>query len=148
LHLLVTIVARPAIEGLVPLALLDKPSPGTGATLLAKVIAAIATGRSAALMTAPRSEEEWRKKLTATLLEGPLIVLIDNVRGALESDSLSLALTTDVWKDRLLGVNQMVDVPQHVVWIATGNNLRVAGDVARRSYWMATRREARPGVAA
>jgi hypothetical protein len=134
--LLVTIVTRPAIEGLVPLALLDKPSPGTGATLLAKVIAAIATGRSASLMTAPRSEEEWRKKITATLLEGPLIVLIDNVRGALESDSLSMALTTDVWKDRRFGVSEMVEVPQHAVWIATGNNLRVAGDVARRSYWV------------
>src|SRR5262249_33100578 len=134
--LLLTVIARPAIEGLVPLALLDKPSPGTGATLIAKVIATSATGRAAALMTVPRAEEEWRKKITATLLEGPSLVMIDNVRGPLQSDNLSMALTTELWKDRRLGVSETIEVPQRATWIVTGNNLRVAGDIARRCYWV------------
>jgi hypothetical protein len=113
--LLLTVIARPAIDGQVPLALLDKPSPGTGATLISKVISEITTGRSAALMTAPRNDEEWRKKVTATLLEGPLIIIIDNVKGALSSDSLSAALTSANWKDRRLGVSETIEVPQRAV---------------------------------
>lgn len=30
----------------------------------------------------------------------------------------------------------MLDLPQRAVWIATGNNISIGGDLARRSYWI------------
>jgi hypothetical protein len=133
---LITTIVRPAILGLVPLALLDKPSPGTGAGLLTDAIAIMATGRRAALLRALRSEEEWRKQITAALLAGAVMIVIDNVDQPLASSSLSSALTASIWSDRILGRSVMVDLPQRAVWIATGNNLAVRDDIARRTYWV------------
>jgi hypothetical protein len=120
----------------VPLALIDKPKPGTGASLLAEVVAHIATGRPAAMMTAPRDEEEWRKKITALLSEGATVAVIDNVVRPLSSSSLSAALTSREWKDRVLGHAEMVTIPQRSTWIATGNNIRLGADMPRRCYWI------------
>ena len=50
---LITPVLRPIVNGLVPMALIDKPQAGTGATLLARLASIIATGRDGAMTTAP-----------------------------------------------------------------------------------------------
>jgi len=47
----------------VPLALIDKPKRVTGATLIALVIEVVALGSATDLMTAPKDDEEWRKKI-------------------------------------------------------------------------------------
>jgi DNA polymerase-1 len=136
LALLLTPIVRTAIAGPVPLALVDAPQAGTGKSLLTRVLALIATGRSAAIMTAPAGDEEFRKKITATLLSGTSLILLDNVEGPLLAGSLAAALTTDTWSDRILGQSAMVTLPQKVTWVATGNNLALAGDLARRCYWI------------
>jgi len=136
LALLLSPVVRPMIDGNVPLALLDKPQAGTGASFLAEVVAMIATGRPANMMSAPETEDEWRKAITSTLLEGTLIIVIDNVVGKLRSSSLTRALTSRTWRDRFLGKSEMVDLPQRCVWSATGNNISIGGDLARRSFWI------------
>ena len=53
----------------------------------------------------------------------------------MELPSLSAALTTEVWTDRLLGKNRLVTLPNRAVWIATGNNIRLRGDLPRRAVW-------------
>jgi hypothetical protein len=136
LALLLTPILRTAITGPVPLALIDAPQAGTGKSLLTRVLALIATGRSAAIMTAPAGDEEFRKKITATLLSGTSLILLDNVEAPLLAGSLAAALTTDTWSDRILGQSAMVTLPQKVTWVATGNNLSLAGDLARRCYWI------------
>ncbi|MDH5493786.1 MAG: hypothetical protein OEY14_17680, partial [Myxococcales bacterium] len=45
---------------------------------------------------------------------------------------LAAALTLTAWKDRLLGKTRMLAVPKQVVWIATGNNVRLSTELARR----------------
>ena len=134
--LLLTPIVRPAIEGPIPLALLDAPQQGSGKTLLGSVISIVATGRPTALMAATESEEEWRKRITSTLRSGASVITIDNIEGVLKSPSLALALTSDVWRDRLLGGNQSIELPQLATWLATGNNIRLGGDMQRRSYWI------------
>jgi len=134
--LLLTPVLRPAIVGNAPLALIDKPQAGTGASLLAEAVSILATGRQAAMMTAPRDDEEWRKKITAALLEGATVITIDNVETTLQSASLAAALTSSTWKDRLLGQSATVVVSQRATWLATGNNIRLGGDMPRRCYWI------------
>ena len=87
------------------------------------------------MMTAPSPDEEWRKRITAQLIEGQTVAIIDNVEQPLGSLSLSAVLTSPVWADRLLGQSEIARVPHRVMWLATGNNIRLKGDVPRRSVW-------------
>ena len=124
---------RLLIDGPTPLHLIESPTPGTGKGLLAGVMTVPAMGRAPAVMTEGRDEEEWRKRITAKLMGGEQVILIDNVRGRLDSSALSAALTTRVWEDRLLGHSQMVALPITCTWIATANNPRLSVEIARRS---------------
>jgi hypothetical protein len=133
---LLTLVLRAAIHGNVPLGLIDKPTMGTGASLLADLIALVATGRPAAMMSTPKDDEEWRKQITAALDMGSSLVVIDNVEDTLRSASLARALTSSTWKDRRLGRTEMLELPQRAVWLATGINIRLGGDLPRRCYWI------------
>jgi len=130
-------VITPAVRqavGLSPVCLLDAPQAGTGKSLLASAIYAIATGRLAAMTSAPEADEEWRKLITSLLVEGATMVIIDNVDGTLSAASLAKAITSPTWNDRILGSTRTVTVPQLATWIATGNNMAVGGDMARRCY--------------
>jgi len=131
---MLTPIVRPMIDGLVPLAVFDKPQPGTGASLLADVIALIATGQTAGMLGGQRKEEEWRKAITTILLSGRSVIVIDNVDGLLYSTSLAAVLTARVWRDRILGRNEEVLLPNLGTWIANGNNIRLLGDLPRRAY--------------
>jgi 5S rRNA maturation endonuclease (ribonuclease M5) len=133
---LLTPVVRPLIRGCVPLALIDKPAAGTGASLFMQVLALITTGRSVGFLAAPDKEEEWRKSITATLKDGAMLVIIDNVEKPLWAPSLAMALTTDVWKDRELATSHLLQLPQRATWFATGNNIKLRGDLPRRCYWV------------
>ncbi len=124
---------RELVEGATPLHLVEKPSPGTGATLLADVLTFAATGRRAAALTEGRDEDEWRKRLTAKLCASPTVVIIDNLRCRLESSGVSAAITADTWEDRLLGHTEMVRVPVRCAWVATGNNPALSAEIARRT---------------
>jgi hypothetical protein len=136
--LLLTLIVRPLIAGCVPLALLDAPQQGTGKGLLAEVTALIATGSAAAISAAPQGndESEWRKTLTSHVYTGNQLVIFDNLEEPLRSASLAAAITSETWRDRILGSTAIITMPQRVVFVATGNNLTVAGDLPRRSYWV------------
>jgi hypothetical protein len=132
---LLTPILRPTIiVGCVPLGLHDAPQAGTGKGLLADVTGTIATGRELSKGTPPHTEEEWRKYITASLVRGSSVIVFDNVDSALSSAALSSVLTTGEHTDRILGVSKMVTLPQKVTFIATGNNIRLGGDLARRCY--------------
>jgi hypothetical protein len=93
LAVMMTPIYRPMIAGSVPLCLIDKPQPGTGAGLLADVIAIIATGRPAAMMAPPKNDEECEKRLTSILRHGRAVITIDNMDGYLYFASLAMILT-------------------------------------------------------
>jgi putative DNA primase/helicase len=131
---LLTPVVRPMIRGSTPLGLYDAPDAGTGKGLHVEVVSIIATGGTAAVTTVPRSEEEMRKRITSMLIGGQSVVLFDNIEGLLQSPSLAAAITAPVWQDRLLGHNRQVTLESRVTWLATGNNIRLGGDLARRCY--------------
>jgi len=145
LALMLTPLVRQAINGPVPMALIDKPQAGTGGSLLAETVAVIGSGRTAEMLGAPRDEEEWRKQITAKLSAGATMITVDNVEGALYAPSLARALTARTWTDRVLGRSETVTVSQRATWIATGNNIQLRGDLPRRCYWIRLdAREARP----
>jgi len=132
-----TTVLRDLISGPVPLLLIDKPLQGTGASLLSDVISLIDTGHNAHMTTAPEGrskEEEWRKRITATLIDARPICVIDNLEATFHSPTLCALLTSTHWSDRVLGRSENVDLPHNTCWIGTGNNIRLAGDLPRRCF--------------
>ncbi len=127
-------ILRPAIKGPIPLPLVDKPMPGTGASLLTDVISIVATGHLAATMGVCPSEEEWEKKLSSQLIAGRSICVIDNIEGKLQSDTLSRYLTSSEISIRPLGRTADIIVPNKMCFFGTGINIKLGGDIPRRCY--------------
>lgn len=123
---------RTMIDGPTPLHMIEKPTPGTGATLMVDAVATILTGTGASVMTEGRDDDEWRKRVTAKLRQIPSIILIDNLRAKLDSSAVAAALTAPFWEDRVLGVSEMTRLPIRCLWIATGNNPEFSNEMARR----------------
>ncbi|HMV65385.1 MAG TPA: hypothetical protein PKA64_00950 [Myxococcota bacterium] len=124
---------RPTIDGPTPLHLIEAPTEGTGKSLLADALVRVATGRAAQPTTVPRGDDATRKKLTAILMEAPVAVVLDNLAGLVDSASLAALLTATTWADRRLGETQMLALPNHALWIATGNNPPLSRELARRA---------------
>jgi hypothetical protein len=128
---LFTPVVRHCIHGPTPIHLFEAPQPRTGKGLLAEVIAYIAAG-GASITTLDPDENDLRKKLTALLIQGTLIVQFDNVNEA-KSPVLALTVTEPHWTDRILGVTRVVRIPIECTWFMTGNNVRLAADLPART---------------
>lgn len=136
LALAMTPIMREVIHGPVPLAAIDKPTPGTGATLLIETLALATSGSEPGALGAVEDDNEMRKQITAKMRSGERWLLLDNVNVELKSASLARALTAGVWEDRILGVSKTLRVPVKNVWVATANNLELSLEIARRSYWI------------
>lgn len=130
---MLTPLVRPMIDGPVPLILFEAPLPGTGKGLLVEAIVTITTGGYPAVMTEARGVEEWRKKITATLVEVPPVVLLDNITGRLDSAPLAAVLTARIWADRELGASRNIRLPVLSTFYATGNNVAMSLEIARRT---------------
>lgn len=128
---LLTAVVRPVIPT-APAFGFDAPVQGSGKTLLAKCVAALASGHRAKVQPHCREEEEIRKRLMTILLESPRCVVWDNIIGIFDSASLAGLLTSSTYTDRILGVSKSAEVPNRAIWLLTGNNLTLAGDMPRR----------------
>jgi len=123
---------RRMVAGCTPIHLIEAPVPGSGKNLLADLVSLIATGRSCEPTTVTRDEDEVRKKITSLLAKAQPVILLDNVRVGIQSAQLASALTAEVWSDRLLGQNRMIDLPNHATWLVTANNPRLSLEIARR----------------
>lgn len=124
---------RPMIKGPTPNHLIEAPTAGGGKGLLADVATRPAIGAHVGVITGARDDDEWRKRLSSKLREGVPVILLDNITRTLDSGSLASAITTDVWSDRLLGTNDLMNVPVRCVWVTTANNPTMTTEIARRS---------------
>ena len=130
-----TIVARPAIKGSVPAVVHDANVRGSGKTLKADVVCIIGTGRATAKMTWPKTEEELEKILGAYGLRGARVISFDNLVAPFGGAPLDRCLTAgegDSVELRVLGKSEVPAVPWGAVVMATGNNVAISGDTARR----------------
>lgn len=131
---ILTPLARFAFYGPAPLHLIDANVRGSGKSLLADTIGEITFGRAMARMAAPNDDDEFRKRITALALAAEPLVLIDNVATALGGPAIDAALTATAWSDRMLGQSKMVTgLPLTMTWFATGNNVILLADTARRT---------------
>ena len=110
----------------------DAPAAGTGKTLLAKCIAALATGGDVAVLPPTNQEDECRKRLFAGLRGGFKVLLWDNVRDPLGNSVIDSFLTSSLFADRVLGVSENVELPNRSLFLVSGNNLVLTGDTHRR----------------
>jgi hypothetical protein len=129
---MMTPVLRLAITGPTPMFIFESPTPSSGKSIMADLVAIVATGKGGTPM-APTNEEETTKQITSQLLLGAKVIWIDNVERPLGGPSLDAALTSDMWAARELGRNKMLHLKNAATWLATGNNIRLAGDLARRA---------------
>jgi hypothetical protein len=116
-----------------PLGGISAPAPGSGKTLLADCISILASGTAAPAMKYADTDEEAAKTALAVLMEGDAVVLIDNVERPLQGDWLCTILTSEIYRQRMLGRTEMMSVPTTTLWLATGNQLVVAGDLRTRA---------------
>ena len=130
-----TLVGRHAIAGPCPLFAVSGNTRGSGKSRLVDCAVKLAHGTKAARSSLSGTDEEQRKQITSLLAEGSPSALLDNVKTGtqLGSPAFDALLTSDVWKDRLLGKTQNLTLPARTVWWATGNNIRFAGDLPRRT---------------
>jgi hypothetical protein len=59
-------------------------------------------------------------------------VLLDNAT-SLISAPLAAVPTATQWRGRRLGRSEIVDVPNDATWVATGNNVELSDEIARRT---------------
>ena len=123
-----------AFQGPSPLNMVDANTRGSGKTLLAEVTSAIITPGGATSAALGTDNEEDRKQLTSLAMGGARVVLADNLTGRIGTPKMceALSLHDGIWSDRILGKNQTWSGPFRPVWFATGNNVSLKADLARR----------------
>lgn len=114
-----------------PGALFTAPSAGSGKSLLAKIMGILLQG-NATLSVLPQTEDEIRKRITASLRTANTAIIYDNVAGSLRSTVLEGLMTTPFYSDRLLGASNLVNMPNTAMVIITGNNVMVEDGLSRR----------------
>lgn len=122
---------RNLIGGPTPLHLISKPVAGAGATLLTDTLLYPSVGTDIAKMSTVNDDDEWRKTITSTLLDGPTATVIDNAR-SLTSPVLAKVLTDTTWQARILGVSRNAMLKVECTWVATGINPELHQEVMRR----------------
>ncbi|MGI4976247.1 MAG: bifunctional DNA primase/polymerase [Janthinobacterium lividum] len=132
LSLLITPVVRGALS-VAPLHAIKAHTAGTGKSYLVDLSSAIATGRPCPVVAAAASAEETEKRLVGLLLAAFPIVSLDNVNGELGGDILCQAVERPLIRVRPLGRSDIIEIESRACIFATGNALRVRGDMVRRS---------------
>lgn len=137
LAMLITPFMRRMIEGPTPVFAITKPSPGTGATLLASLPMMLfdgLEGEGASIHYTPK-EDEMEKKLVAAIMETRSHLFFDDVKD-FNNRVLLRALTSERIGGRLLGSSKNVFVPNRFNWIITGINPKIGGEMHRRTCWI------------
>lgn len=131
ISLVLTIVARSAIDGNTPLFMIYARQASAGKGLLANVAALIGLGQQVQIMQAPKEDDEWRKQITTQVKLNTGYCTIDEAK-ALSSAVLASAITCGGWwTDRELRSNDTLRGRRPVL-SSCGNNTSVHGDMARR----------------
>jgi hypothetical protein len=128
----VTPILHRYLRTLVPFGLVTSTMPGSGKTILTCGLGMLYGQR---VLTWTHSDEELRKAITSVLADPAGTIIFDNLAegSVIDSPVLARLITDRTWADRLLGKNSTAAFANDRVWTATGNNLRLGGDMRTRS---------------
>jgi putative DNA primase/helicase len=132
LSAMITPIVRGAVA-VAPLHVIHASTAGTGKSYLVDTASAIATGRPCTVVAvSPKPEEtEWR--LVGLMLAAFPLISLDNVNGELGGDLLCQAVERPTVRVRRLGASDIFEIESRATFFATGNGLRVKGDMTRRT---------------
>ena len=131
--LMVTPFLRRPLRALAPLFIVSASAPSSGKSLLT-ALTGLLTGQQ--VYAWPGDDEaELEKLITSTFRQETGAVIFDNLPEGevISSAKLAALLTMPVWSGRILGTSATGSWSNDRLWMATGNNLRVGGDIASRS---------------
>ena len=132
--LLITILVRAALRGNVPLHLIQSTVERTGKTkLVDEIIGILFLGGQVPAMQFAGNDEERDKRILSVLMLGLPIVHLDNLGEWLDSPALASTITAAVYSGRVLGSSTIANVPNLACWVATGNNVAMSGELAKRT---------------
>ena len=132
LSAIITAVVRGAIS-VAPMHAFRAATAGSGKSFLADLVSSVASGRPCPVMAASEKEDETEKRLVGLLLAGVPIISLDNVNGELGGDLLCQAIERPLVRVRSLGTSEITEIESRAMLLATGNALRVRGDMTRRT---------------
>lgn len=133
LSALLTLFARPAFDGPVPLFVFDATTAGSGKTLLARLLSIIAFGHEPCLAGMKDNPTELQKSLISALSRGDRLHIFDNCKGTIGNDVLDQHLTAWTVQDRRLKTNETIEAENLMMLVATSNNAAVGADTGRRT---------------
>jgi hypothetical protein len=116
-----------------PLFAIDAPTAGSGKSLLCETVGIIATGHKPTMISQGKTDEENEKRISSVLMAGDPIIVFDNCELPLGGDTLCSALTQEIIASRILGKSEVPRLLTNALFMATGNNLEVMGDLGRRT---------------
>lgn len=108
-------------------------APTAGKGKLVDLSCVIATGYTASALGSGGREEEFEKRLTAKLLAGEPVIVIDNCTRPLGGDLICSMLTQERMSLRILGLSEAPSISTDAFVAASGNNLVIMGDLIRRT---------------
>jgi hypothetical protein len=131
--LLVSEILRPYLRSLTPFGLISATTQSSGKTLLAEIPGYLFGQKN--LVWRKGDDAELEKSITASLRSPAPVMLWDNLAegSTVSAAVLAQLLTTPVWSGRVLGSTSTVEIPNNRLWLATGNNIRLGGDMATRT---------------
>ncbi|GAA3624545.1 hypothetical protein GCM10022223_47030 [Kineosporia mesophila] len=134
--MLVTPFLRRPLKALAPLAIVSASTASSGKSLLTGLVGLL-VGQQVVPWPAD-NDVELEKLITATFTQESGAVIFDNIAEgeAISSPILANLLTNPMWSSRILGKTGMGAWVNDRLWMVTGNNLRVGGDIASRSVYI------------
>jgi len=123
---------RQMIIGNTPMHVFGASKQGTGKGRLVDLWGLIWLRRTPSLTSEPHSDKEWGEKIGSSLMSEAGYFFVDNIKYAVKSGALAVALTTSRFSYRILGESKVVDLPVRWCWGATANNIKADSDIVRR----------------
>ncbi len=108
---------------------------GTGKGMLVKSASYIFEGKPANAISCERGGEEFERKMSAAILNGTRIVVIDNIKtrsGEFENATLEKNITSPVITFRLVGSSKAFSKPNDIMFLLTMNQTKISRDLRRR----------------
>jgi hypothetical protein len=116
-----------------PLHAVRASTPASGKSFLVDLASACSTGRPCPVLAAGEKDEETEKRLVGVMLAAFPVISIDNCNDELGGDLLCQAIERPSVRVRALGNSDITEIESRATFFATGNGLRVRGDMTRRT---------------
>lgn len=115
-----------------PLFAYNANEPGSGKTLLVKLILTTIFGRAGATSIGD-NEEELRKRLDAAAQHLQPFLFFDDEIGFIKNQLLNGWITARYWEGRILGTSKWFYMPKRAITFICGNGITLSEDLGRRT---------------